>query len=159
MLTLPGQTLLCTSTSSVLPTNHPGQLGVVIEGEHPPGAGACTPTLLTGCTPLGGDATPLPFPHLLLLSHPELPQLREATAGIDPLLHPRQLLLPKFPLKAFFDARQREARTLSVKPNPWSYSLPPSIQGLMTEIQSLWNKIIQPGDSKHFKKWETALMV
>lgn len=44
--------------------------------------------------PLRGVASPLPFPYLLLLSYPELLQLREATAGIDPLLHPRPLLLP-----------------------------------------------------------------
>ena len=29
----------------------------------------------------------------------------------------------------------------------------------MTETQSLRNMSIQPGDSKHFKKWETALLV
>lgn len=42
-------------------------------------------------------------------------------------------------------------------------SLTPSLsfclQVSITEILSLWNISIQPGDSKHFKKWETALMV
>lgn len=47
----------CTSASSILPTHPPGQLWMVTKGEHPPGAEACTPTLLTGCAPLRDDVT------------------------------------------------------------------------------------------------------
>lgn len=57
VLTLPGQLLPCISTSSIFPTHPPGQLWMVTEGEHPPGAEACTPTLLTGCAPLRDDVT------------------------------------------------------------------------------------------------------
>ena len=74
---------------------------MVTEGEHRPEAEACTPTLLTGCAPLRDGVThhhtltcfsaPLSFPR------GSRGPLKEATTGIDPLLHPRQLLFPKYP--------------------------------------------------------------
>lgn len=114
---------------------------------------------------LGGDSPP--FPHLLLVNHPELPNTERQPLtltfsftqplGQPGLEHP----LPQVPIERMlaFVTFTRERHILPVQPTRRSVFLPPSVQGPIPEILSLWNGSIQPGDSKHFKEQETALVV